>query len=183
MIAYMTRTGNVALQRFAGTNPDIVRRGLARFADVDPPHVPVDEVTDWVLSRPLVHGEREWPRRTLAVSDRDRLSAPAPDADDPPTSQADLARVVVDVHDPWGTTADALVKRLHDLTLIGWTGFWLVGATDRAAVLTRLDVGERLRCETGGLVVVEAPRGMRDDLAAGLASARADLVCLLTDRT
>jgi anthraniloyl-CoA monooxygenase len=181
MVAYMTRTGNVTLQRFAGTNPDIVRRGLAHLADVDPAHVPVDRVADWVLSRPLTRGDRRWPRRTLAVSERDRLSAPGPDADDPPESGRDLARVVVDLDHPWSAAADALVKRLHDLTLVGWAGFWLMGAADRAAVLTRLDVGERVRAETGGLVVVEAPAGLRDDVAAGMASARADLVYLLPD--
>jgi anthraniloyl-CoA monooxygenase len=80
-----------------------------------------------------------------------------------------------------GTAADAPVKRLHDLTVAGWAGFWLVGGADRAAVLTRLDVGERLRAETGGLVV-EAPEILRDDLAVGLASARADLACPVPDR-
>lgn len=179
MVAYMTRTGNVSLQRFAGTNPDIVRRGLAHFADVDPAAVAIEDVTDWVLGRPLVRGEHAWPSRILDVSERDRLSAPIPDIDARPTSEADFARVAVDVDAPWGSAADALVKRLHDLTLVGWSGFWLTGSADRAAVLTRLDIGERLRAETDGFVVVEAPESLRDDLAAGLASARADLVCPL----
>lgn len=179
MVAYMTRTGNVSLQRFAGTNPDTVRRGLAHFADLDPADVPVDQVTEWVLGRPLARNERQRPHRILTAADRDRLSAPAPDVNSPPASEADLARVAVDLCDPWGVSADALVKRLNELMLVGWAGFWLTGPADRGAVLTRLDIGERLRMETGGLVVVEAPEAWLDDLAAGIASARTDLVCTI----
>lgn len=151
MLAYMTRAGNVGLQRFAGTNPDIVRRGLAALA---PGEIAMDDVVGWVLDRPLTHGGRHWDTRVLSAAD------------------PDLARVVVDLDDPWSTDADALVKELHERA----TGFWLTGPAERAALLTRLDLGERLRAETGGLVVVEGPADCRDDLAAGLAAGRADLV-------
>jgi hypothetical protein len=43
-------------------------------------------------------------------------------------------------------------------------------------VLTRLDLAERVRLEVGGVVVVDAPAALRDDLAAALVSARTDLV-------
>jgi anthraniloyl-CoA monooxygenase len=166
MVAYMTRTGNVSLPRFAGTNPDVVRRGLARYAGVDAAEVPLDGVADWVLTRPLEHAGNRWDTRLLTA---DQLPA-------------GLARVEVDLADPWGEAGDALVKRLHDLTLEGRQGFRLTGADDRGAVLTRLDVGERLRAETGALVVVDGPATSLDDLASGLASGRTDLVCV-TDST
>jgi anthraniloyl-CoA monooxygenase len=86
--------------------------------------------------------------------------------------------VEVDLTDPWGEAGDALVKRLHELTPHGRPGFLLTGADDRGAVLTRLDVGERLRAETGALVVVDGPATSLDDLASGLASGRTDLVCV-----
>ncbi len=181
MLAYMTRAGNVSLQRFAGTNPDIVRRGLASFGDVDPTQVPLDDVAGWVLGRPLTHRGRRWDGRVLASSDGERLAATAPDITTSPTG-ADLARVAVDLDNPWGADADALVKRLHDLGLAGWAGFWLTGPPDRADLLTRLDLGERLRAETGGLVVVDGPAECRDDLAAGLAAGRTDLVRPTTER-
>jgi anthraniloyl-CoA monooxygenase len=181
MVAYMTRAGNVGLQRFAGTNPDVVRRALAEFADVPETHVPTEGLVDWVLARPLDHRGRHWPRRLLAPGERDRRTAPAPAAPEPPTD-ADMALVPVIVSDPWSTEADTLVKRLHDLCLAGWRGFWLTGAADRNSLLDRLDLGERLRIETGGLVVVEGDQAHRDDLAAGLAAGRADLVCLLPRR-
>jgi hypothetical protein len=40
-----------------------------------------------------------------------------------------------------------------------------------------MDLAERVRTEAGGLIVVDAPAGLRDDVAAGLVSGRADLVC------
>jgi hypothetical protein len=58
----------------------------------------------------------------------------------------------------------------------GAAGCRVGGPPDRPSVLTRMDLAERLRAETGGLVVVEAPAAWRDDLAAGLVSARLDLV-------
>jgi anthraniloyl-CoA monooxygenase len=54
--------------------------------------------------------------------------------------------------------------------------FRVVGPPDRPAVLTRLDLAERLRTEVGGIVVVDGPRALRGDLAAALVSGRADLV-------
>ncbi|MDD7965147.1 FAD-dependent monooxygenase [Actinomycetospora lemnae] len=170
MVAYMTRTGNVDLTRFAGTNPDVVRRGLAAYAGtaVDALH---DDILAWVLDRPLEHGGRRWAGRLLDAAERERLSAPPGDV------VGDLARVEVDLEDPWSAEGDVLVKRLHDLAQRGWRGFWLTGPAARGAVLTRLDVGERLREETGALVVVEGPPDTLGDLAAGLVAGRTDLVC------
>ncbi|MEU6698614.1 FAD-dependent monooxygenase [Pseudonocardia sp. NPDC046786] len=172
MVAYMTRTGNVALDRFAGTNPDVVRRALAGWAGTDPADVPTEGVVDWVFGRPLHHDRYDRSSRLLGPADRDELSA------EPGSGGAGrLARVRVALTEPWSSEGDALVKRLHDLTQRGWDGFWLTGPDERAEVLTRLDIGERLRAETDGLVVVEAGPGHRTDLAAGLASGRTDLVC------
>ncbi|MDQ4115782.1 MAG: FAD-dependent monooxygenase [Actinomycetota bacterium] len=175
MVAYMTRTGNVGLQRFAGTNPDIVRRGLARFAGVTPEEVPGEDVVDWVLNRPLDHHRFARDTRRVPVDQRDALTA-APEPGPPPAADR-LAMVDTTIPDPWGPDADALVKQVHDLVQYGWGGTWLTGPRDRGSLLTRLDIGERLRAETGGLVAVDGPDDYRDDLAAGLASGRADLVC------
>ncbi|MDQ4118890.1 MAG: oxidoreductase, partial [Actinomycetota bacterium] len=57
----------------------------------------------------------------------------------------------------------------------------LRGPAERGALLTRLDLAERIRTETGALTVVEGPEALRDDLAAGLVSARTDLVTLTTE--
>ena len=54
----------------------------------------------------------------------------------------------------------------------------LTGPPTRPALLTRLDLAERVRLERGVLVAVEGPAGLRDDLAAGLVSGRCDLVML-----
>jgi 2,4-dienoyl-CoA reductase-like NADH-dependent reductase (Old Yellow Enzyme family) len=39
-----------------------------------------------------------------------------------------------------------------------------------------MDLAERVRAEAGGLIVIDGPAELRDDLAAALASGRADLV-------
>ncbi|WP_149256905.1 FAD-dependent monooxygenase [Actinomadura sp. K4S16] len=181
MVAYMTRTGNVALQRFAGTNPEVVRRGLAQFAGVDPSGVPLDGVVDWVLARPFAHGARRWDSRLLDAGSRETLSAVPGDGG--PTSGADLARMEIALTDPWDEHGDALVKRAHDLVQKGWQGCWLTGPQDCGHLLTRLEIGERLRNETGALVVVDGPPSCTDDLAAGIASGRTDLACVTTART
>jgi hypothetical protein len=77
------------------------------------------------------------------------------------------------VTDPWGPAGDAVVTRARQS---GAGGFRFTGPSDRASVLTRMDLAERVRTEVGGLIVIEGPPGSRDDLAAGLVSARADLV-------
>ncbi|SHK03923.1 2-polyprenyl-6-methoxyphenol hydroxylase [Pseudonocardia thermophila] len=80
--------------------------------------------------------------------------------------------VHVDLRDPWGPDGDAV------LAGVGGRAVRLTGPAERGAVLTRLDLGERLRIETGSLVEVEAPAALRDDLAAGLVSGRCDRVLL-----
>lgn len=52
----------------------------------------------------------------------------------------------------------------------------LTGPDDRGAVLDRLDLAERLRLDLGATVIVRAPGRCRADLAAGLVSARTDLI-------
>ncbi|MEV0364657.1 FAD-dependent monooxygenase [Nocardia fusca] len=183
MVSYMTRTGNVGLERFAGTNPDVVRNGLAEFAGVDTSLIPDEGMVDWVLNQPLVHRGRGWNTRLLSPADRDRLSAPVSDSSRPPSGECDLVRVTVELDDPWSSEADVLVKALNDLVLAGWRGFWLTGPADRGTLLTRLDLAERLRAETTGLVVVDGAAENLDDLAAGIAAARTDLVCPLSSLT
>ncbi|MCO1659857.1 FAD-dependent monooxygenase [Pseudonocardia humida] len=141
MISYMTRAGNIPLDRFAATSPEVVGAALGQFAGVAP-QVPPD-LTDWVL--------------------RSRV---APD---------DLDALVVDavLDDPWGVEADAVVAAA---AAAAPAALRVVGPPERPALLTRLDLAERLRTEVGATVVVEGPPDLRDDLAAGLVSGRADLV-------
>ncbi len=183
MVAFMTRAGNVTLDRFAAISPAVVAAALDQYAGdggsggatgsgeaigVSPAPVP-DDITGWVLGRPLEREGRTFPDRVLTGA-----------ADLPADLAADLAAlpVIADVvADPWDETADAVVRRAHEARAAGAAGFRFTGPSDRPAVLTRLDLAERVRTEVGGLIVVEAPRGLRDDVVAGLVSARADLIC------
>jgi anthraniloyl-CoA monooxygenase len=161
MVAYMTRSGNVPLGRFAATNPDVVAAALGRYAgvDVEISQLPAD-MTSWVLDRPLRHQGRQFPGRVLA-----------------PASFGIKVLVVADVvGDPWGPAGDAVVTRARGAREAGADGFRFTGPADRLSVLTRMDLAERVRAEAGGLIVMDGPAGLRDDLAAGLVSRRVDLV-------
>jgi anthraniloyl-CoA monooxygenase len=186
MVAFMTRAGNVTLDRFAAISPAVVAAALDQYAGASeadgvggsgaagevfgasPKPVP-DDITGWVLGRPLEREGRTFPGRVLTGG-----------AGLPADLAADLAAlpVIADVvADPWDETADAVVRRAHEARAAGAAGFRFTGPADRPAVLTRLDLAERVRTEAGGLIVVDAPRGLRDDVVAGLVSARADLIC------
>ncbi|GAC66857.1 FAD-dependent monooxygenase [Gordonia soli] len=156
MIAYMTRAGKVSLERFAASAPEVAMRGLAGYAGVDPGSVPAGGIADWVLRQPLVRNGRHFPTRTAPTELRDA---------------AGTRVVAVDLRSVWGVDADELIA-----SAVGDDVVWLTGAADRTAVLTRLDLGERVRRETGAVVVVDAPAEFSGDLVAGLAALRADLV-------
>jgi anthraniloyl-CoA monooxygenase len=158
MVSYMTRAGNVPLRRFAVTCPDVTGAALGQFAGTAP-QIPAD-LTGWVLGRPLNRDGRSLPHR-LADLAADGLA---------------LVPVIADVDDPWGDAAGRVVARARRDRAAGAGGFRLLGPPDRQKLLTRLDLAERFRLEVGGLIVVDGPREMADDLAAGLVSGRADLV-------
>jgi anthraniloyl-CoA monooxygenase len=148
MVAYMSRAGNVPLDRFASTAPDVVAAALEQYGGEQAS----GELTDWVLGRPLTHGDRRFP---------DRTSAPA------------LETLLCALDDPWSPEGDALVDLARDSK-----GVLITGSAGRPALLTRLDLAERVRLETGVLTAVEGAAVLRDDLASGLVSGRTDLVVL-----
>jgi 2-polyprenyl-6-methoxyphenol hydroxylase-like FAD-dependent oxidoreductase len=161
MIAYMTRAGNVTLDRLAATSPHVVATGLAQYAGLDPttPQIPAD-ITSWILDRPLRHRGMQFPCRVLA----------------PTSFGTNLSAITDAVSDPWGPVGDAVVNRARRTREAGADGFRFAGPADRPSVLTRMDLAERVRTEVGGLIVIDGPAALRDDLAAGLVSGRADLV-------
>lgn len=168
MVAYMSRAGNVPLHRFATTSPGVVATALDQYADGHPsPARPADPaaLSDWVLDRPLVHHGLRLPHR--------RVERPV----------GNLVTIDDVLTDPWDEAADAVVARARRALDDGADGFRITGPPDRPAVLTRLDLAERIRTGVGGLVVVEAPAALRDDLAAALVSGRTDLVVLTDGET
>ncbi len=128
------------------TNPDVVAAALGQYAGGDSAPEDPAAITDWVLGRGAGSGAGN-----LVVIDD----------------------VLVD---PWDAAGDAVVARARRARDGGADGFRLTGPADRSALLTRLDLAERIRTEVGGRTVVEGPATLRDDLAAGLVSARTDFV-------
>jgi anthraniloyl-CoA monooxygenase len=160
-VSYMTRAGKVSLDRFARSASDVVRTSLAQYAGVAEAEVPDAGLVDWILGRPLAHDSRTFDTRALRP---DELSG--------------LIELRVEVTDPWGAEADALVKdAAHRLGADG-TGVLLTSEHQGAAVLTMLDVAERMRREVGALVVARVPVEWRDTAVDALVSGRVDLVAL-----
>lgn len=158
-VSFMTRSGNVSLERFAGTNPDIVETAVREYAGVERPAS--EALTDWVLAQPLTFRDLTFRCRVLDAEREQELR---------------LATFPVTLPDPWDLEGDAIVEGARTARDAGWQGYRFTGPEDRESVLTRLDLAERVRLEVGGLVVVAGPASSRDDLAAGLVSGRTDLV-------
>ncbi|RDB49428.1 FAD-dependent monooxygenase [Tsukamurella tyrosinosolvens] len=156
LIAYMTRAGKVALERFAATAPQVVPAGLAAYAGVSDDAVPEPEkVVDWVYAQPLPAGDR-------------------PDRFAPAELRAAEGTVVVDTEArPWSAEARRVVADLPAADT-----YWLIGADEAEAVLDRLDLGEQIRRATGAVVVADVPAELRDLGASALASERVDLVAI-----
>lgn len=89
-----------------------------------------------------------------------------------PDAPEDATPVLVDVDDPWGSDADDLVKSVDHGPVL------LQSAPVRSAVLTMLDLGERIRREVGATVLATLPTSERDLAGAALISGRADVVVM-----
>jgi anthraniloyl-CoA monooxygenase len=157
LVSYMTRAGKVSLTRFAETTPQVVQVSLADYSGGRPGPVACDDMVDWVISQPLPLDHAVVP---------DRASRPG----------GPIADIEVTEPDAWGTKADELAGQVAGQLADGAAAVRLTGPDDRDAVLDRLDLAERLRLELGATVIVRAPEDRRADLAAGLVSARTDLI-------
>jgi anthraniloyl-CoA monooxygenase len=158
MLAYLTRAWKVDIERVVRNAPALARRGLADYAGVEDGAVPDADIADWILRQPVTHAGVTHPRR--AARDDLRYSA-------------STAILDVDFGSAWTTSADALVDAPP-----GADTLWLTGSPDRAALLVRLDLAERLPRATGSLIVVEGSHRDMGDLAAGLACRRTHLVAV-----
>ena len=157
LVSYMTRAGKVSLARFAESTPQVVQRSLADYSGTAPGRLAGDDLVNWVISQPLPLGHAVVPGRAS------RPGGTVPDLE-------------VTEPDAWGAKADGLVDQVASWLADGAAAVRLTGAGDRDSVLDRLDLAERLRLKLGATVIVRAPDLYRADLAAGLVSARTDLI-------
>jgi anthraniloyl-CoA monooxygenase len=176
LVAYMSRAGNVPLDRFAAGSPDVVRVALRQWAGEEPAPG-TTSLTDWVLARPL---RPSTPGQEPGLDAEDSaVGARGFDARTVPDDPAALDATVLDIGSdarPAGSedAVEDAVRRGASVTGC----VWLTGGDDRASVLTRLEIAERLRHRTPALVVVAGPAALREDFADGLAADRTHLVAL-----
>ncbi|WP_243417727.1 FAD-dependent monooxygenase [Actinomycetospora cinnamomea] len=180
LVAYMSRAGNVPLDRFAAGTPDVVATALRQWAGEDPPAE--GSLVEWALERALR------PSSPGQEPDLDAVDEPVGtrgfDGRVVPDDPAALGATVLDLgadDRPAGreqTVEDGVRRGAGIIDCV-----WLTGGDDRASVLTRLEVAERLRRRTPALVVVVGPHGLRADLADGLAADRTHLVAFRGERS
>jgi anthraniloyl-CoA monooxygenase len=184
MLAYLSRGGMVSASRLAGSDPGLLRAGLAAFAGAEPSNGDLADVRTWVLSRAYegtaLHasgrvldenrqpGYREVHGEPIAVTG---LRAANP--------EGTLAAVLeTDVDDPWSPAGDEMLDRCLALAKAGADGVRLQGRPGRPALLDRLALAERIRRQTTLFTVIDAHADHIDDLVDGIVAGRADLVAL-----
>jgi anthraniloyl-CoA monooxygenase len=159
-ISYMTRAGKVSVERFAETAPDVVRAGLAAYAGGQEPDT--SHLDEWIVQQPLARAAWTSANRLL-----DGRTLP----------QHELK---VDLDEPDCTDADALVDLASAAHDDGAAAIVLTCPDDIDAVLTMLEVAERIRRQVGVVVVARAAARHHDHLVAALASGRVDLIDPIT---
>jgi anthraniloyl-CoA monooxygenase len=166
----------VPLDRFAAGAPGVVHTALRQWAGEEPA-ADTASLTDWVLARPLRPStpgqEPDLDTEESAIGPRGFDARTVPD--DPRALDATVLDVGSDARAAGSEDAvEAAVQRGAPVTGC----VWLTGGDDRASVLTRLEIAERLRRRTDALVVVAGPAALREDFADGLAADRTHLVAL-----
>lgn len=153
---FMTRAGNLDLDRISHNSPALVHAALETYSDTNLTHTPADPTT-WVLEQPWSHRLTTVPTRI--VSD--------------PTTLGDITTLSWSHEDPWAPEADTALAtaRACEPSLVR-----LSGANQPASVQGRIDLGERIRLELRRPVLVDLPHEARAEAAAALLCGRCDLV-------
>ena len=188
LVAYMSRAGNVPLDRFAASSPEVVQTALQQWAGEECPQCghadtqrpDLHPLADWVLDRPL---RPSTPGQDPEVVD-ETVGPRGFDSRIVPDDAAALGATVLDLgaDSRESGTEEAVedaVRRGAEVT----DCVWLTGADERGSVLTRLEVAERLRRRTAALVVVAGPEALREDFADALVADRTHLVALRGERS
>lgn len=161
--AYLSRAGAVSMQRLQGLAPELTAEALAGFGPVDHDDLAAGDPNRTVLETPLeLAGGKAVPGRILIVAASGLLTT----------------EVEVETADPWGADAAAVLASLKAQAAVGVELAILKGDRSRDALLDRLALGERIRLELGMVVAVVSEERYLDDVVAGIAAGRVDLVVL-----
>jgi 2-polyprenyl-6-methoxyphenol hydroxylase-like FAD-dependent oxidoreductase len=154
--AFMTRAGNLDLDRLAQNNPALVLAALETYSDTTVPTLPPDPTT-WVLEQP-------WTHHTLNLTTR---------AVTDPTTLGEHTHLSWSHPDPWSSDADTALTnaRTSELNLIH-----LTGDDQPRNIEGRTDLAERIRLELQRPVLIDLPTHARTAAAAALLCGRCDLV-------
>ncbi|GAA4392199.1 FAD-dependent monooxygenase [Tsukamurella soli] len=156
--AFLSRLEPFSLDA-SGPSRGLVRAAVASWAGVSDEELPDGDLTDWILARTLDRPVGAPSCRLVpesAVADGSAL------------------RLTVDLDDPWGEEADAVLERVRLARAAGAGVVVLDGAHTSAAIDDRIDVAERIRLETGCAAGVSVGPDAADAVASGLVAGRID---------
>jgi anthraniloyl-CoA monooxygenase len=157
--AYMSRAGAVSLPELHQAAPTLAEQAVADFAGAAATDVRDQDLSEWVVHRPLALNGRVLPGRII-------------------NGDAAGTEVPVTCTDPWGTDAQAVIDRVGKLVQGGPRIINLTGPESRSALLDRLAVGERIRSELGAIVAVSSDARYLGDAVDGLVAGRTDLIAV-----
>jgi anthraniloyl-CoA monooxygenase len=184
MLAYLSRGGVVSATRLAGSDPGLLRAGLAAFAGAEPGDEDLADVRAWVLSRPYEGAALRASGRVLHNDGQPGYREVDGEPFAVTTARAAYPRVALaavlsaDADDPWSPAADEVLGRCCAMAEAGADGVRLQGRAGRPALLDRLALAERIRRQTKLFTVVGASADHIDDLVDGIVAGRADLVAI-----
>lgn len=185
-VSFMTRAGRISLFDFLTTETATAVHALANYAAQPAPEaLSRSELCQWVLSQPLDLRSLSFPTRSVSSATLDScsidLQPTAPDFSVVPTRTSRNPAVAVirwTGDDAWGDIGEEIAARSTRQVAEGVELLWVSGAPGREAVLSRLDLAERLRLATAAAIGVDIPNEFEDIAVTALVAARCDLVRL-----
>lgn len=153
---FMTRAGNIDLDRLAINASDLLRNALHRYSRTAGNELP-DDLVQWILDQPWSNGTSTLPTRVL----------------DDATTLPSITTSTWSQSDPFSADADTIVNRARTARA---EVIRLQGANHLTGIQGRIDLAERLRREVDTPVLIDVPADARPEAAAALLCGRCDLV-------
>ncbi|NKQ52371.1 NAD(P)-binding protein [Amycolatopsis sp. K13G38] len=181
-VSYLTRAGAMSLGKLLGSASGLIAETSRSFGENPPSEA--DAFGEWLTHRPLRVREDVVLEHRVLGQDGGAVAVVPPGgvaaARARQAAPVVLAEIIVDTDDPWSANATALVKRADAAIAAGADGVLLAGRPERAPVLDRIALAERIRLSAHVPVAARARAEFRSELLEGLLAGRIDLIAFET---
>ncbi|BCP14208.1 FAD-dependent monooxygenase [Mycobacterium paraintracellulare] len=176
-VSFMSRAGKISFFDFLASETTTAQCALSTYAGCPVPSaLDRKDLESWILGRPLALKSMVFHSR--AVSDAEFAACGFCESGSPASGTASARSVGLtwSRDEVWGAAGDQVVESIADPIARGIELIWVTGPADHDAVLSRLNLAERLRLHSGVAVGVDVPKTCRDDAVTSLVAQRCDLV-------